>query len=157
MHIIPWTHFEINSMETNDLFCPCEADSRTQLNCWTIHQVDLYHVTFFFLIFWKKFKVQISRTSPQSANKAEPTLAVKPRGDITRGPKRVSVVPQRGLMSSKNIKIKSSNITKIGIFQFSQTHALFCRLARSTIEGWWKPKILMNLRPKKRKERKLRL
>ena len=30
-----------------------------------------------------------------------PTLALKPRGDITRSPKRVSVSPQKGLMSSK--------------------------------------------------------
>ena len=30
----------------------------------------------------------ISRMPPPSANKAEPTLALKPRGDITRSPKQ---------------------------------------------------------------------
>ena len=29
-----------------------------------------------------------TRTPPPSANKAEPTLALKPRGDITRSPKQ---------------------------------------------------------------------
>ena len=31
---------------------------------------------------------RISGMPPQSANKAEPTLALKPRGDITRSPKQ---------------------------------------------------------------------
>ena len=30
----------------------------------------------------------ISHTPPQSSNKAEPTLALKPRGDVTRSPKQ---------------------------------------------------------------------
>ena len=30
----------------------------------------------------------ITRMPPPSANKAEPTLALKPRGDITRSPKQ---------------------------------------------------------------------
>ena len=38
--------------------------------------------------------VHISRTPPQSWNKVEPTLALKPRGDVTRSPKRVSVAPK---------------------------------------------------------------
>ena len=34
-----------------------------------------------------------------------PTLALKPRGEVTRSPKTgVSVAPQKGLMSSKNFK-----------------------------------------------------
>ena len=37
-----------------------------------------------------------------SSNKADPTLALKPRGDVTRRSKTgVSVAPQKGLMSSK--------------------------------------------------------
>ena len=31
---------------------------------------------------------RISRTPPHSSNKAEPTLALKPRGDVTRSPKQ---------------------------------------------------------------------
>ena len=30
----------------------------------------------------------VTRTPPPSANKAEPTLALKPRGDVTRSPKQ---------------------------------------------------------------------
>ena len=31
---------------------------------------------------------RISRIPPQSLNKAEPTLALKPKGDVTRSPKQ---------------------------------------------------------------------
>ena len=31
---------------------------------------------------------RISHTPPQSSNKAEPTLALKPRGDVTKSPKQ---------------------------------------------------------------------
>ena len=34
------------------------------------------------------FREHILRTPPPSANKAEPTLALKPRGDVTRSPKQ---------------------------------------------------------------------
>ena len=40
---------------------------------------------------------RISHMPPQSSNKAEPTLALKPRGDVTRSPKSetgVSVAPK---------------------------------------------------------------
>ena len=37
----------------------------------------------------------ISCTPPQSLNKAEPTLALKPRGDITRSPKQGYQWPQK--------------------------------------------------------------
>ena len=42
----------------------------------------------------------ITRTPPLSSNKAEPTLALKPRG----------VVPEKGLMSSKNLKKKKTSL-----------------------------------------------
>ena len=38
---------------------------------------------------------RISRMPLQSSNKAEPTLALKPRGDITRSPKQVYQWPQK--------------------------------------------------------------
>ena len=37
----------------------------------------------------------ISRTPLQSSNKTEPTLALKPRGDITRSPKQGYQWPQK--------------------------------------------------------------
>ena len=48
-----------------------------------------------------------TRTPPPSVNKAEPTLALKPRGDVTRSPKQGYQWPhKKGLMSSKNFKKK---------------------------------------------------
>ena len=44
----------------------------------------------------------ISHTPPQNSNKAEPTLALKPRGDITRSPKQGYQWPQNGHVSNKN-------------------------------------------------------
>ena len=38
---------------------------------------------------------RISRMPPQSSNKAEPTLALKPRGDVTRSPKQLYPWPQK--------------------------------------------------------------
>ena len=49
-----------------------------------------------------------------SANKEEPTLALKPIEVATRSPKTgVSVAPQKGHMSSKNQKKKFHNISKM--------------------------------------------
>ena len=42
----------------------------------------------------------------KKVNKAEPTLALKPRGDVTRNPKRGTSGPQKGHMSAKNFKKK---------------------------------------------------
>ena len=39
------------------------------------------------------------------SNKAEPTLALKPRGGIIRDPKQGCQWPQKGQLSAKNIKI----------------------------------------------------
>ena len=44
----------------------------------------------------------------QSMQAREYTLALKPREDVTRSPKRVSVAPQKGLISPKNIFEKKS-------------------------------------------------
>ena len=40
-------------------------------------------------------KERISRTPPQGSNKAEPTLALKPRGDVNRSPKQGYQWPQK--------------------------------------------------------------
>ena len=51
----------------------------------------------------------ISHTPPQSSNKAEPILALKPRGDITRSPKqRASVAPQMDMCPTKILKKKQN-------------------------------------------------
>ena len=49
---------------------------------------------------------RILRTPLPSANKAEPTLALKPRGDVTRSPKRVSVARQMDMCPTKILKRK---------------------------------------------------
>ena len=41
------------------------------------------------------------------------TLALKPRADVTRNPKRVSVAPRKGLMSSNNLKKKLDQQEKV--------------------------------------------
>ena len=52
----------------------------------------------------------ITRTPPLSSNKAEPTLALKPRGDVTRSPKQGYQWPhKKGLMSSKNLQKKKKD------------------------------------------------
>ena len=52
----------------------------------------------------------ITRMPLLSSNKAEPTLALKPRGDVTRSPKRVSVAPQK--KDSCPPKIKKKKVFK---------------------------------------------
>ena len=46
----------------------------------------------------------ISHTPPWSLNKAEPTLALKPRGDITRSPKQGYQWPQKWTCVQQNFK-----------------------------------------------------
>ena len=46
----------------------------------------------------------ITFASAKIANKAEPTLALKPRGDVTRKPKQGYQWPQKGHVSAKNLK-----------------------------------------------------
>ena len=63
----------------------------------------------------------ILRMPPPSANKAEPTLALNPRGDITRSPKQGFQWPTNGHVSNKNFlkKNKKKNyelLTKIRVF-----------------------------------------
>ena len=52
---------------------------------------------------------EISSTPSQISNKAEPTLALKPRGDVTRSPKqgyhKVTCVQQK-LYKKKKLKVK---------------------------------------------------
>ena len=50
----------------------------------------------------------ITFASAKIANKAEPTLALKPRGDVTRNPKQGVPVPQKkGHVSAKYFKKKN--------------------------------------------------
>ena len=55
----------------------------------------------------KSWGLYITFTSAKIANKAEPTLALKPRGDVTRNPKQGYQWPQNGHVSAKNFKKKS--------------------------------------------------
>ena len=54
----------------------------------------------------------ISHMPQQSLNKAEPTLALKPRGDITRSPKQGYQWPQKWTCVQQKIFLKK-NCTKI--------------------------------------------
>ena len=54
---------------------------------------------------------RISRTPLQSLNKAEPTLALKPRGDITRSPKQGYQWPQKWTCVQQRFKKKKKNFT----------------------------------------------
>ena len=51
---------------------------------------------------------RISRTPPQSSNKAEPTLASKPRGDITRNQKQGYQWPQKWTCVQQKLKKKKN-------------------------------------------------
>ena len=53
----------------------------------------------------------ISCTPPQSSNKAEPTLALKPRGDVTRSPKQEYQWPQKWACVQQKFKKKKKKIT----------------------------------------------
>ena len=48
----------------------------------------------------------ISCTPPQSSNKAEPTLAFKPRGDVTRSPKQGYQWPHKWTCVQQKFKKK---------------------------------------------------
>ena len=56
----------------------------------------------------------ISHTPPQSLNKAEPTLALKPRGDVTRSPKQGYQWPHKWDMCQTKILKKSSSLQSPG-------------------------------------------
>ena len=64
----------------------------------------------------------ITFTSAKIANKAEPTLALKPRGDVTRNPKQGYQWPQKkGHVSAKNFKKKKKKLdpeTSEGVTQY---------------------------------------
>ena len=69
----------------------------------------------------------ISRTPPHSSNKAEPTLALKPRGDVTRSPKQGYQWPHKWTCVQHKFKKKKKKKTnkklllifqKLMIFQF---------------------------------------
>ena len=55
---------------------------------------------------------RISHTPLQSLNKAEPTLALKPRGDITKSPKQGYQWPQKWTCVQQKFKKKKKVITE---------------------------------------------
>ena len=60
-------------------------------------------------------KESISRMPLQSSNKAEPTLALKPRGDITRSPRQGYQWPQKWTCVQHKFKKKTKqNYTAVG-------------------------------------------
>ena len=52
---------------------------------------------------------RISCMPPQSLNKAEPTLALKPRGDVTRSPKQGYQWPHKWTCVQQNFFLKKKN------------------------------------------------
>ena len=54
----------------------------------------------------------ITFASAKIANKAEPTLALKPRGDVTRNPKQGYQWPQKGHVSAQKLLKKKKKKTK---------------------------------------------
>ena len=61
----------------------------------------------------------------QKVNKAEPTLALNPRWDITSNPKQEYQWPQKGLVSAKNFKKRKGNHSFILLFS-SQIYCILC-------------------------------
>ena len=59
---------------------------------------------------------RISHMPPQSSNKAEPTLALKPRGDVTRGPKQGYQWPQKWTCVQQKFKKKNKKFHLIQSF-----------------------------------------
>ena len=56
---------------------------------------------------------------PQKVNKAEPTLALNPRGDVTRNPKQGYQWPQkRTCVSTKNFKKKKKSLKEVLVLLF---------------------------------------
>ena len=59
----------------------------------------------------------ITFASAKIVNKAEPTLALKPRGDITRNPKQGYQWPQkRTCVSAKKKNLKKNQTYALGIY-----------------------------------------
>ena len=57
---------------------------------------------------------RISHMPPQSSNKAEPTLALKPRGDVTRSPKQGYQWPHKWTcVQQKFLKKKKKNFLQL--------------------------------------------
>ena len=52
------------------------------------------------------FRERISRTPPHSSNKAEPTLVLKPGGDVTRSPKQGYQWPHKQTCVQQKFKKK---------------------------------------------------
>ena len=68
----------------------------------------------------------ISHTPPQSSNKAEPTLALKPRGDVTRSPKQGYQWPHKWTCVQQKFKKKKKkrHSSRLRITSFRRLYAL---------------------------------
>ena len=55
-------------------------------------------------------EVNLRNSAQARKHASKSTLALKHRADITRSPKRVSVAPQKGHVSSKNLKKKKKSV-----------------------------------------------
>ena len=75
----------------------------------------------------------ISRMPLQSSNKAEPTLALKPRGDITRSPKQGYQWPQKWTCVQQKFKKKKIEVNVFNkytsIMSLSKIQASFALLS----------------------------
>ena len=65
---------------------------KAQLPCWPLYSQQVSHQRWISGIHCRQVTKHTSKGS---------TLALKPRGDVTRSPKRVSVAPRKGLVSKK--------------------------------------------------------
>ena len=59
----------------------------------------------------------ISRTPLQSSNKAEPTLALKPRGDVTRSPKQGYQWPHKWTCVQQKFKKKNKRLEEFVLLE----------------------------------------
>ena len=69
---------------------------------------------------------RISRTPLQSLNKAEPTLALKPIGDITRSPKQGYQWPHKWTCVQQKFFLKKKISNRSG--NYACMHLYFCFL-----------------------------
>ena len=83
-----------------------------QLLCWLYTPAEVSHTR------WISGNIY-----PQSLNKAETTLALKPRGDVTRSPKQGYQWPQKWACVQQNLKKKKKFL--IGVLQWQIYYKIY--------------------------------
>ena len=84
--------------------------------CWNTH-VGKVTGCYAGYIYWQRWRTRvnlkecISHTPLQSSNKAEPTLALKPRGDLTSSPKQGYQWPQKWTCVQQNFFLKKKKLS----------------------------------------------